>query len=185
MQNMKKVLVVLAPGFEEIETITSVDILRRAGARVTLAGIENSLMEGSRGINIMPDCGFDEIDSNSFDLIVLPGGQPGTTNLQNDSRVKKIVCEMDDAGKTIAAICAAPLVLQSAGIIKGRRVTSHPSVREKLKDVKYSEKRVEVDGNVITSQSPGTAMEFSLQLIEVLFGQERVEVVNKGVLAKR
>jgi protein deglycase len=180
---MKKVVVVIAPGFEEIETITCVDILRRSGARLTMAGIENGIMEGSRGVNILADCSLDEVDPSEFDMIVLPGGQPGTTHLQNDPRVIRMVCAMNSSGKTIAAICAAPLVLQTAGILKGRRVTSHPSVRDQLNDVEYSENRVEVDGHIVTSQSPGTAMEFAMKLIEILFGTDRVAIVNKGVIA--
>jgi len=181
---MKKVIVAVAPGFEEIETITCIDILRRSGARVTVAGVEGAIMEGSRGVKILPDCSLDDVVPAEFDMIILPGGQPGTTHLQNDPRVIRIVCEMHATGKTIAAICAAPLVLLSAGILEGRRVTSHPSVRDQMDAVEYSENRVEVDGNIVTSQSPGTAMEFAMQLVEILFGADRVAIVNKGVIAK-
>ena len=152
---------------------------------MTMAGLVNGVIEGSRGVKIVPDCEIEQADSKDCDMIILPGGQPGTTNLQNNDRVKQIICEMNEAGKTIAAICAAPLILQSAGILKGRVVTCHPSVRDQLHEVELSESRVEVDGNLITSQSPGTAMEFALKLIEVLFGKERLAVVEKGVLPKK
>lgn len=181
---MKKVLVALAPGFEEIETVTVVDILRRAGARVVLAGTEEGLIEGSRGVNIKADSHVDRIDHEDFDLIVLPGGQPGTTNLQKNARVLEILKHMHRANKQIAAICAAPMVLQTAGILNDCTVTSHPSVKENLLGVKYSESRVVTAGNIITSRSPGTALEFALKLVEILFGKERMEVVNAGVLAK-
>ena len=181
---MKKVLVILAPGFEEIETVTVVDILRRAGARVTLAGTEDGTLQGSRGINLVPDSGLDDVDIDEFDLVVLPGGQPGTSNLQKDERVMAILLKMNRANKKIAAICAAPVVLQSAGLLESKTLTSHPSVKDELKDVPYSENRVVVDGNIITSRSPGTAMEFAMKLVEILFDTARMETVNKGVMAK-
>ncbi len=181
---MKKVLVTLAPGFEEIESVTVIDILRRAGARVDVAGTESGPLEGSRGIKVVPDILISEVDSKDYDLLVLPGGLPGVTNLQGNARVLAIVQEMDQEGKTVAAICAAPMVLQSAGILEKRRSTSHPSVQDKLEGVDYTEDRVVVDGNLVTSRSPGTAMEFAMKLVEILFGPERVKVVNDGVLAK-
>jgi protein deglycase len=181
---MKTVLVLLAPGFEEIETITVVDILRRAGARVTLAGTEDGPLKGSRGVHISPDDLIENILETEFDLVVLPGGQPGTDNLNKDPRVASLLIKMNGLGKKIAAICAAPIILKNAGILENRCVTSHPSVQNAMEGISYREDRVVVDGNIITSKSPGTAMEFSLKLVEILYGQERVDVVNKGVLAK-
>ncbi len=181
---MKKVLVILAPGFEEIETVTVVDILRRAGARVTLAGTDGGVTEGSRGINLVADCHLKEVNTDDFDMVVLPGGQPGTSNLQKDEKVKEILLKMDRDNKKIAAICAAPVILQSAGLLKNTSITSHPSVKDQFEDVPYSESRVVVDGNYITSRSPGTAMEFAMKLVEILFDTNRVETVNKGVMAK-
>jgi len=181
---MKKVMVAVAPGFEEIETITVVDILRRAGARVDLAGTQPEPIEGSRGVRILADVQLSEIDHKDYDLVVLPGGQPGTTNLQNNESVLGIIRGMNEDKKTVAAICAAPMVLQTAGVLKDHTTTSHPSVQEKLNGVRYSEDRVVVDGNLVTSRSPGTAMEFALKLVEILFGPERVQTVNNGVLAK-
>ncbi len=124
------------------------------------------------------------MDVSEFDLVVLPGGQPGTSNLQKDERVKAILLKMNQDDKKIAAICAAPVILQSAGLLEGQSLTSHPSVKEELKDVPYSENRVVVDGNIITSRSPGTAMEFAMKLVEILFDADRMETVNKGVMAK-
>jgi protein deglycase len=180
---MKKVLVPLAPGFEEIETVTVVDILRRAGARVTLAGTQDGSLEGSRGIHLIADILLVKVDIDEFDLVVLPGGQPGTTNLQKNERVQIMLETMNRNGKLIAAICAAPLVLQSAGILQDRTATSHPSVKDGLNKVNYSEDRVVVDGNLITSRGPGTAMEFAMKLVEILFGRDRMETVNQGVMA--
>jgi 4-methyl-5(b-hydroxyethyl)-thiazole monophosphate biosynthesis len=181
---MKKVLVTLAPGFEEIETITVVDILRRAGARVTLAATEEGPIEGSRRVSVLSDTLIDQVDDKEFDLVILPGGQPGTTNLQNNSKVKAIIQNMHQSGKQIAAICAAPTVLQSAGILQSTAVTSHPSVKDQLTGIDYSEERVVVDGNIVTSRSPGTALEFALKLVEILFGRDRMDTVNRGVMAR-
>lgn len=181
---MKKVLVTLAPGFEEIETITVVDILRRAGARVVLAATEEGLIEGSRGVSVLPDTLIDQVDDIDFDLVVLPGGQPGTTNLQNNETVKAIVQKMYQSRKQVAAICAAPTILHSAGILNNAVATSHPSVKDQLNDIDYSEERVVVDGNIITSRSPGTALEFALKLVEILFGRDRMDTVNQGVMAR-
>ena len=179
---MKKILVVIAPGFEEIETITIVDILRRAGARVTLGATDKGILKGSRGIKVEPDEFLDNILKNDFDLICLPGGQPGTDNLKNDERIEKILKRMQQEDKYIAAICAAPTVLEKAGILKDKSITCHPSIKSKFNS--YLQDRVVVDGKLITSQSPGTAMEFSLKLVEILFGSERLKKVNDGVLAQ-
>jgi len=179
---MKTVLVTIAPGFEEIETITVVDILRRAGARVTLAATVTGALEGSRGIKVMPDELLDDIMEKEFDLICLPGGQPGTDNLKNDPRILKLLQKMQ--GKYIAAICAAPIVQQKAGVLNGRSMTCHPSVRSEFKDCQFLDDRVVVDEKMITSQSPGTAMEFALKLVEILFGSDRMKKVNNGVLAR-
>ena len=179
---MRTVLVVIAPGFEEIEAITVVDILRRAGARVTLAATVPGLLEGSRGIKLEPDELLDNVGQKEFDLICLPGGQPGTDNLKKDARIKNILKRMQKQGKYIAAICAAPMVLQKAGILNEKSMTCHPSVRSDFDS--YVKDRVVVDEKVITSQSPGTAMEFSLKLVEILFGADRLKKVNDGVLAR-
>ena len=181
---MKKVLVTLAPGFEEIETVTVVDILRRAGAQVVLAATEEGPIEGSRGVSVLPDTLIDQVDDTDFDLVVLPGGQPGTANLQKNEKVKAIIQNMHRSGKQVAAICAAPIVLHSAGILKNTVTTSHPSVKDQLSGVDYSEERVVVDGNIVTSRSPGTALEFALKLVEILFDKDRRDTVNSGVMAR-
>jgi len=179
---MKTVLVAIAPGFEEIETITVVNILRRAGARVTLAGTVPGLLKGSRNIKLEPDETLNDIAEKEFDMIYLPGGQPGTDNLKKDKRIEKILKRMQNQNKYIAAICAAPTVLKKAGILKGKSMTCHPSFQSGFDS--YINDRVVVDGKVITSQSPGTAMEFSLKLVEILFGADRLKKVNEGVLAR-
>ncbi len=177
-------MIALAPGFEEIETITVLDILRRAGARVTLAATEEGPIEGSRGLRIFPDELIENINSEGFDLIVLPGGQPGTTNLMKNIKVCDVILQMHRFNKYIAAICAAPIILDSLEILKGAKVTSHPSVKDKINQANYLEDRVVVDGNLITSRAPGTAMEFAFKLVEILFDKNRLETVNKGVMSR-
>ncbi len=180
---MKKVLVPLAPGFEEIEAMTIVDILRRAGAEVTVAGTVEGPIEGRSMIKVIPDTLMDNITGRAFDMIVLPGGALGAENLRKDDRVKKVIEELYNKGKFVTAICAAPKVLSLIGLTEGHAVTGHPSVRGELKGT-ISEERVVVDRNIITSQGPGTAMEFAFKLVEVLFSPEKAKEVNTGVLAR-
>ena len=181
---MKRILIPLAPGFEEIEALAVVDILRRAGAEVLLAGTVDGPIEGRNKIKILADTSLDSVKEQDFDMIVLPGGAVGTENLKKDPRIKDIVERLYKKGRLITAICAAPTVLSAIGITAGKTVTSHPTVRTKLQREKLSEERVVVDGNIITSQGPGTAIEFAFKLVEILFGKEKVLEVNKGVLAR-
>ncbi len=181
---MKKVLVPLAPGFEEIETITVVDILRRAGIDVTMAGtIEGSII-GSRKIRVMADISIDQVVDHTFDMVVLPGGQPGTKHLGKDPRVKKILENAVASGASVSAICAAPSILSMYGFLTGKRATSHPSVRSMMEGVDYSEDRVVVDERWITSRSPGTAMEFAFRLVTLLVGEDKAKEINEGVMAR-
>jgi len=181
---MKKVLVPLAPGFEEIEAVTVIDILRRAGIEVTVAGTVKGEIEGRNKIRVATDGLLSEVADRPFDMIVLPGGSAGTENLKKDPRVKQILLDTAARGGYITAICAAPTVLSAVGLLKGKKVTSHPSVRGDLMEAGYSEERVVVDGSLITSRSPGTAMEFSMKLVELLSGRAKMEEVNRGVLAR-
>lgn len=181
---MKKALVPLAPGFEEIEALTCVDILRRAGAEVVVAGTIAGVIEGRSRIRVVPDTVMENAVDLDFDMIVLPGGAVGADNLKKDPRVKKVLERLYNKGRFVAAICAAPTVLSAIGITSGKTVTSHPSVRPELKEESVSDERVVVDGKIITSQGPGTAMEFAFKLVETLFGAEKVKEVNSGVLAQ-
>jgi 4-methyl-5(b-hydroxyethyl)-thiazole monophosphate biosynthesis len=181
-----KVLVPLAPGFEEIEAITVIDILRRAGIEVTVAGTQPGPIEASRRTRHVPDCTLDDVRAEDFDMLVLPGGQPGTTNLRNDPRIKRIIETLEARNRPIAAICAAPSILSAYGVLKGRAATSHPVVRAEVSAgaCRVSEDRVVADGPVITSQAAGTAMEFAFKLVEILCGPEKAAEVNRGVLAR-
>jgi 4-methyl-5(b-hydroxyethyl)-thiazole monophosphate biosynthesis len=183
---MKKVLVPLAPGFEEIEAITVIDILRRAGVDVTVAGTQPGPIEASRKTRHIPDCTLDDVDAGNFDMIVLPGGQPGTNNLRRDPRIQRILEVLQAKNRRIAAICAAPSVLSAHGILKGRTATSHPSVRDEVAAGarEISDQRVVIDGPIVTSQAAGTAMEFAFALVEILCGADKAAEVNRGVLAQ-
>jgi protein deglycase len=183
---MSKVLVPLAPGFEEIEAITVIDILRRAGINVVVAGTQPGPIEASRRTKHVPDCTLDEVQPDDFDMIVLPGGQPGATNLRKDPRIRKLIEILQAGNRRIAAICAAPTVLAAYGVLKDRSVTCHPSVRAEVGSAakRMSDERVVVDGTVITSQSAGTAMEFAFKLVEILCGSDKAAEVNRGVLAR-
>ena len=183
---MKRVLIPLAPGFEEIEALTVIDILRRAGLSVTVAGTQAGPIAGSRQTRHLPDCTLAEIRAEEFDLLVLPGGQPGTTHLRQDPRIGQIIASLQARGSWLAAICAAPTVLGDAGVLAGRTVTGHPSVRAELATQagQVRDARVVVDGPIITSQSAGTAMEFAFKLVELLCGPAAVADVNRGVLAQ-
>jgi protein deglycase len=183
---MKKVLVPLAPGFEEIEAITVIDILRRAGVDVVVAGTQPGPIEASRKTKHLPDCTLDDVRAEDFDMIVLPGGQPGATNLRNDPRVKRIVETLQAKRCHIAAICAAPGILSAYGVLKDCAATSHPSVRAEVATGarEVSDQRVVIDGPIVTSQSAGTAMEFAFALVEILCGADKAVEVNRGVLAR-
>lgn len=167
---MAKVLVPLAEGFEELEAITIIDLLRRAGFEVTSAGLDDQPVRASRNNVLIPDTSIDRIINDSFDLIVLPGGLPGADHLRDNENVQTLIKQQHQQGKTIAAICAAPRALASADILQGKTITCYPGALDQVDstDFTISGNRIEIDGNVVTSRGPGTAMDFALTLIEIL-----------------
>ena len=173
------VVVLLAPGFEEIETVTIVDVLRRAGISVVLAGIATPPIEGGHGIKVMTDLSIDDV--KTYDAVVLPGGNPGYINLERDQRVLKLIREAYDGGKYVGAICAAPHVLGVAGIMEVATATCYPGIE--IVGALRVEERVVHFGNIITSQGPGTAIYFALDLVEVLTSKENGREVRKALLA--
>lgn len=180
---MKKVLVPLATGFEELEAVTIIDLLRRAGIDVTVAGLADGVITGSRGTRILPDCVLDKALDTEFEMIVLPGGLPGADNLNKDKRIHQLLQKMAGKGQYIAAICAAPKVLAAAGLLENKEMTSYPGA---LSDVTVdgmhnTANAIVLDGNVITSRGPGTAMDFGLQLIQLLAGEEVRNKVETGL----
>lgn len=184
---MKSALVPLAEGVEEMEAVIIIDILRRAGWRVVATAVrapgqKGGTIKASRGVHLGADAEWSEVRGEDFDALVLPGGAGGTRALRADSRVLAEVRNFAAAGKWVAAICAGPLVLQSAGILKGVRATCHPGVRQELCDPVASDERVVVDGRIVTSQGPGTAIEFALTLIRLLDGTAAADTVQDGLV---
>jgi 4-methyl-5(b-hydroxyethyl)-thiazole monophosphate biosynthesis len=174
---MKSALVLFAEGSEELEAVTIVNILRRGGVSVSLAGLTSGALRGSRGITLQPDTTMEAALNQEFDMIVLPGGQPGTNNLKADARVLQLVKKMHAQEKYVTAICAAPSVLATAGLLDGKRATSFPTALNNFPNVNLQESAVVEDGKLITSRGPGTAMDFALTLLERLVGAaKRVEV---------
>jgi 4-methyl-5(b-hydroxyethyl)-thiazole monophosphate biosynthesis len=176
-----RVLVPLAEGFEEIEAVTIVDVLRRAGIEVETASLDDVVVRGSHGISITADTTLDRADSNGYDLVALPGGLPGADHLLKDARIQRMLTAMAADGKFVTAICAAPQVLASAGLLDGRAVTSYPGFLDPGK-VKYREEPVVIDGKIITSRGPGTAMEFALTLVEKLAGKSKRDELARRML---
>ena len=161
----------LAEGFEEIEALTVVDVLRRAGINVDTVGVMGSMVTGSHGVRVMTDKKILEINADEYDGIVLPGGNPGYLNLGRSSKIIEILRKFDAEGKLIAAICAAPSVLAKAGVLEGKKATIYPGMEKELPYPRGE--RVVIDGKIITSQAPGTAMEFALAIVEFLAGKDR------------
>ncbi|MBC7185503.1 MAG: DJ-1/PfpI family protein [Calditrichaeota bacterium] len=181
---MKKVLVPIANGIEELEAVTIIDVLRRAGAEVTVAGVETLQVVASRGTKLVADVPIDECATRTFDLIALPGGMPGAEHLRDCALLARLLKEQASSGRLYAAICASPvLVLHHHGLLAGRRATAHPSLAPRLPNQEAVEERVVVDGNCVTSRGPGTALEFALTLVELLFGKEQAEQVAGPMLA--
>lgn len=181
---MARALVLLADGFEEIEGITIVDVLRRGGVEVTTAALAPGAVRGSHSISVMPDTTVDRVlaAAGAYDAVVLPGGSPGYTNLAKDPRVIDLLRTFHRERKTVAAVCAAPWVLQKAGLLDGRRATIHPSLRAELKAATHVESPVVEDGTIITSQGAGTAMAFALKLVERLAGPEKAREVAERLV---
>jgi protein deglycase len=182
---MAKALVFLATGFEEIETVTVVDVLKRAGVDVTVVGLAPNVTEGKHGMKIVPDKSIDEVSVDDFDAVVVPGGNPGYKNLRNDPRVIDMVKKAFNSNKIVAAICAGPTVLSDAGVLEGKVCTVYPGMDEELEagGGKPEHDIVVVDGNIITSRGPATALPFALKLAEMLAGKQVAEAVSKKTLA--
>lgn len=181
---MASVLVPLAQGCEELEAVTIIDLLRRAQISVTTASLDQQPVVASRGTRLLADKTLDEALANEYDMIVLPGGLPGADNLNNDKRITDLLKHMAQHKKFTAAICAAPKVLANSGLLSGKRATAYPGTLDKLglDDTQVVDAAVVMDGNVITSRGPGTAMDFTLQLIEVLAGEQTRSQVEAGLV---
>jgi len=179
---MPKIAVLLADGFEEIEAITIIDILRRANLDVVTAGLKPGDITGAHAIAVTPDTGIGTINADGFDMIILPGGGPGTKNLKADPRVLELVRQFSNKGKLTGAICAAPTVLYTAGILDGKRVTSFPGTDSEMPDVNYSTDTVVWDGNIVTGRAAGTAGAFALAIVARLAGQAAADKLKSAML---
>ncbi len=181
---MARVLVPLAPGCEELEAVTVIDLLRRAGIEVITAGLESGPVRASRGTVLLPDTTLDEVMDEDFDMIVLPGGLPGADNLNADPRIHRLLKRLAAQDRYTAAICAAPKVLASAGLLDGRQATWYPGAVDAsaLPATRALQEAVVSDGRVVTSRGPGTAMDFALTLIEKLAGADTRQTVEAALL---
>jgi protein deglycase len=178
----KRVLCLLFAGFEEIETVAPVDLLRRAGVEVVVASLNgNKLVTGRCNIPIQADATLAEVADQTFDLLLIPGG-PGVKAVREDGRAAQLARSYAEAGKPVAAICAAPTVLKDAGLLSGKRFTSHAGVLQELPESLLKERVVE-DGNLITSRGAATAVDFGLALVRRLCGDATAGEVAKGIMA--
>jgi len=180
---MAKVIVILADGFEEIEAVSVIDILRRADIHVCVAGLRDGFIKGAQGLIIKPDSTLEDVDEDEYDMIVLPGGTVGARNILNSKEADSILRKYKEEDKYIAAICAAPFVLAEKGLLDGCMATSYPSFRSKVEpDCEYQEAIVVVDENIITSRGPGTAAEFGFTLVELLVEEDTAQKLREAML---
>ncbi|MCR5214859.1 MAG: DJ-1/PfpI family protein [Eubacterium sp.] len=183
---MGKVYILLADGFEEIEGLTCVDLMRRAGIDIEMISVSDSLtVKGARGISVLADGYLKDVGLEG-DMVILPGGMPGTNNLKENESVRIIVRAYHEAGKYVAAICAAPTVLAYMGLLEGRKATCYPGLEDKLTGAEWPGESlsVVVDENIITSRGLGTAIDFALKLIELLIDKDKADEIAKSVVYK-
>jgi 4-methyl-5(b-hydroxyethyl)-thiazole monophosphate biosynthesis len=181
---MARVLVPLAQGCEELEAVTITDLLTRAGIEVITAGLDEQPVRASRGMTLVPETTLDDVLEQEFDMMVLPGGLPGADHLNEDPRIHRLLKRLNAQGRYTAAICAAPKVLATAGLLDGRKATAYPGVLQglDLPRVDVQLERVVRDEHVVTSRGPGTAMDFALELVELLAGKAKRDEVEKGLV---
>lgn len=183
---MSKVYIFFADGFEDIEGLTVVDLMRRAGIDIQTVSIkETKEIRTSHGIDLLTDRTFRECDFSDADMLVIPGGMPGTKYLEKYKPLTELLTDFYQNGGKVAAICAAPGIFERLGFLKGRNATSYPSVMEQLKSARTSLEPVVVDGNVTTSRGLGTAIDFSLSLIGQLEGSAKAEEIAESVVYVR
>lgn len=178
----KRVLVPLAPGCEELEAVTIIDLLRRADVEVVAAGLGDGPVTASRGVRLLPDTTLDEALRTEFDMVALPGGLPGSDHLAADPRIQALLRRMHESGRLVGAVCAAPKVLARSGLLDGRKATAYPGVLQAENHPAITGQAVTRDGTVITSRSAGTVMDFALALIEALSGPEKRTAVEKSLV---
>jgi 4-methyl-5(b-hydroxyethyl)-thiazole monophosphate biosynthesis len=181
----KKVLVLLAEGFEDVEAVTPIDYLRRAGAEVTVGGVGGLAVRSARGITVQADVRVVEAAASSWDAVIVPGGMPGASNIAASAECRALLKSAADAGRLVAAICAAPaVVLAPLGILAGKRFTCYPGMEKDVTGAAWSDERVVADGTLITSRAAGTAGEWAAAIVAALFGAEAAAKLTKAVLLK-
>ena len=180
---MKTIFVFLADGFEEIEALTPVDVLRRAGLSVqTVSVMDEQVVKGAHGVPVMADKMFADVNPEDAEMILLPGGMPGATNLDAHEGLSKMILEFAKAKKDFAAICAAPLVLGNRGLLEGKNATCYPGFETYLQGAEYTAALVEKDDNFITGKGPGAAMEFAFAIVEKYVGIGKVNELKQGMM---
>jgi 4-methyl-5(b-hydroxyethyl)-thiazole monophosphate biosynthesis len=180
---MPRACVLLAPGFEEIEAITIIDVLRRAEVDTVAAAVKDNPVRGSHGILVHADVGLTDVTQASWDVVVLPGGMPGSATLRDDEAVQALLRRQYDGGGRVAAICAAPIALAKAGLLAGRKATSYPGFREQLA-CDYVEDAVVSDGRIVTSRGPGTALPFALELVAQVVSRRAADELAERMLTR-
>ncbi len=178
------IAILLADGFEEIEALTPLDVLRRAGLDVKSVGTAGKIAVGAHNIPVVCDITADEIDYDGLSAVIFPGGMPGSKNLDASPVSGKAIEAVNKNGGIIAAICAAPLVLGRRGLLKGKRATCYPGFENELRGAEYTAAAVERDGNIVTARGMGTALEFALTLTEILAGKEEAVKISAGICEK-
>jgi 4-methyl-5(b-hydroxyethyl)-thiazole monophosphate biosynthesis len=181
----KRVLISVADGIEELEAIAIIDCLGRAGADLTIASTQKQQITTARKVKITADCLITDCSKKTYDLIVLPGGVPGAESFRDSKTLIEMLKKQKEAGRFYAAICASPAIAFAYhGLLAGKKATCYPGMEGKLPDASAANQRIVVDGNCITSQGPGTALEFSLKLVELLFGNQKSQELAKAMLIK-
>jgi len=178
---MPNAAIIIAKGFEEIEATAIIDILRRGKIDLSVVGLDSAEITGAHGIRIIPDTTLAKVANKRFDALILPGGEPGTTNLEASQALADFIKAHVDDNKVIGAICAAPRILDKLGVLNGKQATSYPATKDRMTACDYQELRVVVDGNILTSRGPGTAMLFAYSLLEKLTG-ESADALKKAMV---
>lgn len=176
------IVVLLANGFEEIEALTPVDVLRRAGLNVVTVGLSGKEIRGSHGITVMADALPEDIDLTKVEMVILPGGMPGATNIDAHPFTDKVINAVTKSGGRLAAICAAPLVLGRRGLLKGKRATCYPGFEVELCGATVTGEGVVTDGNITTAKGMGVALEFAKELIRVTIGEEKAKEISTAIM---
>lgn len=178
------IAILLADGFEEIEALTPLDVLRRAGLDVRTVAIGSKIAVGSHGIPVICDIEADEVNENELSMVIFPGGMPGSLNLDASPYADKFINAALKNGGRIAAICAAPLVLGRRGLLEGKEAICYPGFEEELRGAKISEKSVVTDANITTAKGMGVALPFALELVRLICGEDKANEISKSVMEK-